>query len=433
MKKTNRMLIVINLIAVLMGFQASGQSENEKEEAFKNNVAFPVGLGATFIDGEMYYLLNLMPELEFGNLGIGLDINLRINEEGKIRKGDYVKFRDYLRIIRYVRWAQKGEPFYVRVGQLDYSLLGHGSIVYNYRNTASYDLRKVGMELDLNFEKLGFESIYSDFSEKGLFGIRGYLKPLKFTNLAKLPVINNFEIGGTIAVDFHDKANITRWDSSGKALTIVGLDLGIPILSYRIIKSIIYADYAKILDYGHGSAIGVNALFSGFGGVTLRGKYELRFNSVKFIPAYFNGLYELERYNSQTNRSKSDSLITVPASNGYFGELTVSILNTFEIIAGYQEPFKSKNEGVLHAELKLPEVSGFLIRAGYDKAKIGKVFMFDEYSILSAEVGYKPFPFLMVSTLYQRTFSDRDANGNQLDHFVPQDRVEPKVSIIFEF
>ncbi len=75
-----------------------------------------MGFGATFIDGETYYLINLAPEVAFGQLGVGLDLNLRFNTKGKLRAGDYNKFEDYLRIIRYVRWAQKGDPFYIRCG-----------------------------------------------------------------------------------------------------------------------------------------------------------------------------------------------------------------------------------------------------------------------------------------------------------------------------
>jgi hypothetical protein len=107
----------------------------------KSGGSVPMGLGATIINGETYYLINIAPEVAFGQLGIGLDLNLRFNTQGKLRMGDFAKFEDYLRIIRYVRWAQKEDPFYVRVGQLDYSYLGHGSIIYNYRNSASYDMR----------------------------------------------------------------------------------------------------------------------------------------------------------------------------------------------------------------------------------------------------------------------------------------------------
>jgi hypothetical protein len=73
--------------------------------------SIPVGFGATFIDGEAFYLISMTPEVAFGQLGVGLDLNLRFNTKGKLRAGDYSKFADYLRIIRYIRWAQKGERF----------------------------------------------------------------------------------------------------------------------------------------------------------------------------------------------------------------------------------------------------------------------------------------------------------------------------------
>jgi hypothetical protein len=401
--------------------------------AKKTSGSIPVGFGATFIDGEAFYLINITPEVAFGQLGVGLDLNLRFNTKGKLRAGDYTKFEDYLRIIRYVRWAQKGDPFYVRLGQLDYSLLGHGSIVYNYRNGASYDMRRTGIELDLNFEKYGFESMYSDLAGKGLLGMRGHVKPLKFTSLAKVPVINNFEVGATYARDLNANANRTSVDSSGRGLTIVGFDLGLPVISYSTFKTTLYLDHAQIVHYGYGTSIGINMIFSGLGLVDLRGKYELRFNGAHYLPAYFNAMYEHDRFNPATKMSKSDTLLNVGASRGYYGEIIISVLNTFNIIAGYQAPFDIKNEGVLHAELQLPEMAGIVIRGSFDKTRIGRVFTLNNYSILSAEIGYKPVKYMMISTLYQRTFSDRDPKGMQLDHFVAQDRVEPKVSFIFEF
>jgi hypothetical protein len=434
--KESRLIISIVLAAAFCMTIVNAQ--NEASTIIMPNQtsgSMPVGFGATFIDGETFYLINIAPEVSFGNLGVGLDLNLRFSTSGKLRTGDFVKLEDYLRIIRYVRWAQKGDPFYTRVGQLDYSLLGHGSIVYNYRNSASYDLRRTGIELDLNFEKFGFESMYSDIAGKGLLGLRTYAKPLKFTSLEKIPVINNFEIGLTYARDLNKNADITSADSSGRGISIIGFDLGIPIISYSNIKSTLYFDYAKIINYGHGTSVGINLLFSGLGLVDIRGKYELRFNGEKYLPAYFNALYEYDRYDALNNRSKSDTLKNVTYNRGYYGELIISVLNTFNIIAGYQAPFDFRNEGVLHAELQLPAVASFVLRGAYDKIKIGKVFILDNYSILSAELGYKPVPYLMISTLYQRTFSNRNPDGTIRSDgsFIKQDRVEPKISLLFEF
>jgi hypothetical protein len=432
MKIVMSLILAIALCITLGNAQGEG---NTVVAAKKAGGSLSTGFGATFIDGKMYYLINFMPEVAFDQLGVGLDLNLRFTTKGKLRAGDYNNFEDYLRIIRYVRWAQKGEPFYTRVGQLDYSLLGHGSIVYDYHNSASYDMRRTGIEMDLKFEPFGFESMYSDIADRGLLGMRGYVKPLKLTSFRKVPVINNFEVGATYARDLSKVADITSVDSSGRGLTIIGFDLGLPLLSYPVLKSVLYFDYAQIAHYGHGTSVGITMNYSGLGLVDLRGKYELRFNGERYLPAYFNAFYEHDRYNVLRNRSKSDALQNVTASHSYYGELIISILYSFNIIAGYQAPFDTKNEGLLHAELQLPEISGIIVRGAFDKTKIGSVFVLDNYSILSAEIGYKPVKYLLVSTLYQQTYSNRNSNGTLRSDgsFIKQIRVEPKVSFVFEF
>lgn len=440
--KSTKIFVLIIFMLMFFLIIANAQLPNAAAAMMGNSGGYAqMGFGATFIDGETYYLVCFAPEVAFGRLGIGLDLNLRFNTQGKLRMGDYVKFEDYLRIIRYVRWAQKGDPFYIRVGQLDYSLLGHGSIIYNYRNNASYDMRRTGIELDLNFEKFGFESMYSNVIDKGLLGLRAYVKPLKFTSLAKIPVINGFEIGATYARDLSEYADYshinthTQIDSSRSGLSIYGFDFGLPIISYSFLKSTLYYDFAQISNYGHGSSIGINMNFSGMGILNIRGKYEYRINGANYIPAYFNAFYEHDRFNYTNRLSKSDTLWQVAANRGYFGELIVSILNTFYIIAGYQAPVDVQNQGMLHAELQLPEIAGIVVRGAFDKTRIGRVFMLDDNSILGAEIGYKPVKYLLVSMLYQQTFSNRNPDGSLRTDgsFTKQDRVEPKVSFIYDF
>jgi len=428
--------VIILLILRVLSVTANAQFQNSTASMMGRSSGYvPMGFGATFIDGETYYLVCIAPEVAFGQLGIGLDLNLRFNTQGKLRMGDYAKFEDYLRIVRYVRWAQKGDPFYVRIGQLDYSLLGHGSIIYDYRNSASYDLRRTGIEFDLNFEKYGLESLYSDITGRGLLGLRGYIKPLKFLGLTKIPVINNFEVGATYARDLNQYADVTHIDSSRAGLSIYGFDFGLPIISYSFLKSTLYYDFAQIANYGHGSTIGINMNFSGMGILNMRGKYEYRINGANYIPAYFNAFYEHDRFNFLSRLSKSDTLSHIAANQGYFGEFIVSILNTFYIIAGYQAPSDIENQGILHAELQLPEVTGIVVRGMFDKARIGRVFILDDNSILSAEIGYKPVKYLLVSMLYQRTFSNRNQDGSlRADgSFEKQDRVEPKISFVYDF
>ncbi len=434
-------LLLLSLVVMSVGALSQG-SPLAAAAGKKDGGSVPMGVGATVIDGKAFYLINIAPELSFGNLGVGLDLNLRIGTDGKIRKEDFDEGYDYLRIVRYVRWAQKGDAFYVRLGQLDYSRLGHGFILYNYRNSPSYDLRKVGLELDLNFEKFGLETIYSDFARAGVLGMRGYVKPLKFTTLAKVPVINNLETGVTFVTDLDKNANRMYDATTGTAkdngsISAVGMDIGLPIISYSILKSSLYFDYATILDYGAGAAAGIDLQFSGLGILTLSAKYERRWLGDEFLPSYFNSMYEQERFTPlDTIRftSKAMALKSAKANEGYYGELVVSVLNTLHIIGGYQAPVGVKNQGLLHLQLITGDVIPVLqLSAGYDKRNVGSVFKVDNNSVLYAEVGYKPYPFMVVSMLYQWTFQEKKDLKNRVVGYEPQRRIEPKVSFVFNF
>jgi hypothetical protein len=422
------------------------QQQPSKLGMLTNQQMVTGGLGMTIIDGKPYYLFHLFPELSFGKIGIGLDLNIRVGEDGKIRNEDFKDFYSYLRLIRYIRYGQKNEPFYARLGTLDYSRLGHGYIMYMYRNSASYDLRKVGIELDADFQKIGFESMYSDVGGGGVLGLRGYVRPLQFTDAASIPIIGGLETGVTLASDFNGNANrtwgdalgTTRLAEGGGALSVVGFDVGLPLLSHEIIRSTLYADYAKILSYGSGAAVGVSLGLRGLGIFTVDAKYERRFVGERFVPSYFDAFYERERYQViDTTRfmSKAQVLRNAPAYDGYFGEVFISLLNTFNIIGGYQSPVGVKNAGTLHMEMQTSTaLPGILLAGGYDKRNIGSIFKLDNNSLLYAQVGYKPLPYLVVSTLYQWTWTEvRDEKSGDIVGFEPQKRIEPRVEFVVTF
>jgi hypothetical protein len=402
------------------------------------------GLGVTVIDGDVFYLFTMTPEFAIGKFGLGIDLNLRFNRQGKIRVGDYVHFSDFLRIIRYARWGLKGDPFYIRVGALDYSWLGHGFIMYNYRNSASYDMRRTGIELDADFEKFGFESVYSDVTAGSLLGLRGYVRPVKFTPAAGVPIIGGFEVGATYATDLDKNSGKTYGVTGGVPSTrlsdaadngrmaVYGFDVGLPLLSLPVLKSTLYGDYAKITKFGHGAAVGIDLHFSGMGLLYIGAKYERRFLGDRFLPSYFDALYEHDRFmmlDTVNFASKAELIQYATKSEGYYGELMISILNTFNIVGGYQAPVGVKNQGVFHAELQTPAVIPQIVfGAGFDKRNIGPVLKLDENSILYSELGYKPMPYMIVSMLYQWTFA-KQPDGT----YATQKRVEPKVRFVYSF
>ena len=61
------------------------------------------------------------------------------------------------------------------------------------------------------------------------------------------------------------------------------------------------------------------------------------------------------------------------------------------------------------------------------------LFKLDDRSYLYFELGYKPLPYIIVSMLYNWTFTPvRDANDNIID-YQPQKRIEPRVSFVYPF
>ena len=179
-----RILLII-LFAIITQSSITAQLYTLRE----NQGMLNGGFGVTWIEGQPFYSFHLQPEFAFSNIGVGIDLKLEYGADGKIRTENFNEFSDYLSVIRYIRYGYKGDPVYARLGALDYATLGHGSIMYLYNNSPSYDTRKIGLALDIDFSTFGIESVYSAFGEAGVLGLRGYTRPLQFTDARDIPII----------------------------------------------------------------------------------------------------------------------------------------------------------------------------------------------------------------------------------------------------
>src|SRR5690606_12226667 len=199
------------------------------------------GLGLNWIDGDLYYSFRFRPEISFMNFGVGLDLRLDFDSEGNLRKENFNEFADYLSIIRYVRYGLKNDPLFIKLGAIDWYTLGHGTIMYRYNNNPGFDNQNRGLVADIDFGQFGFESIYSRFGEAGVVGIRGFVKPLQFTEMAAIPVIGNLEVGATYAADYNENAGVINGFMNDQnnfvpvrdegAINIIGLDIGLPVIN----------------------------------------------------------------------------------------------------------------------------------------------------------------------------------------------------------
>lgn len=411
------------------------------------------GLGLNWIDGQPYYRVSFRPEISFANFGVGLDLNLDFDSKGKLRKENFNEASDYLSIIRYIRYGLKNDPVFVKAGALDYYTLGHGSIMLNYNNSPTYDNRRIGLVTDIDFGVFGLESIYSSFSPTGVFAIRGYVRPLQLSSASEIPIISNLELGVSFASDLNKNAGILNGNydhlkqefnvSEDKgSINIVGFDIGLPLLNSSLADITLYADYSKIINFGSGVATGIKFDFNLSSILQVGAKLERRFNNGKYIPSYFNSLYEISRFQvdstSGTFTSQALALNNITESqNGFYGDLLVRVLGLFDIYGNYQRLDKSPTSGILNLRTAIePENAPFVLRAGYDKINIKDekdLFKLDDRSYLFTEVGYKPVEYLLVSIVYSWTYTPVRGNDDQILSFETQKRIEPRVSFIYPF
>ncbi len=213
-----------------------------------------------------------------------------------------------------------------------------------------------------------------------------------------------------------------------------------PILRTGVLNFDIYFDYNKILGFGSGAATGAIFGFNGLGIVDARAKLERRFNGTDYVPAYFNSFYEIERFQLNKSTGAVSSRVQaltsgVDIGDGWYGELLVSIIGTFDILGSYQRLDDFPQSGMLHLSTEIsPDGFPYLARAGYDKVNIRDekdIFTLDDRSYLFAELGYKPLPYIIVSIVYNWTFTPiRDGDDNIVD-YEPQKKIEPRISFVY--
>lgn len=450
MKRTILLLSVLVLMVFNLNAQMSSFPDfSHYPGAGTGNVEGSAGL--LWIDGKPHYNLRITPDISFAKFGVGLDLNLEFTPEGKLRDENYKTASQVLSIIRYVRYGEKKDEIFAKVGMIDYYTLGQGNLIYMYNNSSSFDNRKTGFNFDVDMGKWGFESMYSDFAAGGVAGLRGYVRPLRFSEAAaKIPVISNLEVGLSFAGDFNEKAGVLKgaYNSQGdfvvtdkkNSVTGFSVDLGLPVVKTDMLSVDLFTNYTKMADYGSGVNAGFMLSLNGLGMVKLSTKFERRFNDGKFLPSYFDGLYEIERF-AIMGGAPAGKIMALEfmgeSDNGWFGALRADIANYAVVYGSYQRLDKTPNSGILQLKTDLsPKDGAYVLYAGYEKSGIqseSELFTTDERSHAYVEVGYKPYKFLIVSLVYHWTFLPLRDGSNNVIGYEPQKRIEPRVSFVMPF
>jgi len=399
------------------------------------------GIGFTTIDDQSYFSFCLRPEVSFGPVGFGLNINLLYDaESGSLRAKDWDSGYDYFRLLRYFRYGRKTDRFYTRIGTLDAARIGHGFIINHFTNEINYDDRKIGMEFDLDLGHFGFESMASNMGRSELFGFRGYYRPLY---ILEVPVLKNFAVGASFARDLDPDA----WVASNDGVSVYGVDVELPLIKTRVFNTLLYADYAIIhgyssrenvhRDFGAGSAVGVSVGFAHLLGLMeVQARLERRWLGEEFIPSFFDPFYEIQKLQISHGKKfyKTDMLIGLEGTHGTFGELYGNVLGNRVRLLGTVSKLDDEKSGQLHlaadASEALPTIAA---HASYDKLGIIQaedVFTLDDRSVARLGLGYKLKPYLILYVDYIWSFVETDP-GSKI--YKSQERIEPRLAFVYRF
>lgn len=299
------------------------------------------------------------------------------------------------RKIRYIRFGQEGDPLFIKFGGLSSVTMGYGFLVDRFTNMLHYpDQKLLGLQFDLNdISPVGItmQTLIADFkdfdNDGGICAARLAFRPFKMT---EIPIVSGIAFGGSYATDLNQYAPARKWDFSlegerwdrdmdGVTDTsfyfndfgddpiydrikeikrekddfdtiiehrdqwasrredpygLIGFDMGIPIISTKLVGLDLYGQAGMRDDGKHGWGIGVP-------GVALKvwrlwASVEYRRVQGLFIPGYFGTYYLDERLIRDPVITTKEQRIVPDTLNGVFGRLGFNIADVLLIDGSYQ-------------------------------------------------------------------------------------------------
>jgi hypothetical protein len=402
-------------------------------DAFKGMAGGDLGFGR--IGGDYYLRLNLGTELDFGKVGVGIQVplNFRLSDRTRngdtslnttLRKEDWDEVADYARIIRYFRYGHPSDTFYVRIGELYGATIGHGTIVNSYYNSINLDIYKLGVQLNVNTDFGGVQTLMDNLFQPSLFGARVYVRPVAFFD--KDSYANNLAIGLTVMADaFAPTGVIGPMQTSAHepsvandAAAVMGVDIEFAVVRSKVIDVIPYTDLNHIFGASNGWHLGVLTKLRPLEKLGLNFRLEYRYLSDNYIPGYFDSYYDIQRYTfplgCPTPITKLDyvrgqnrpAMCAVGLSgSGFYGEGVFSFFDILKVIMAYEDAEGPNNSNLL-LSLQLPYFDALKLAAYYYKRNFDSwsdAFSTDN-AVLIAEARIRMYAFLYFIARYARSW-----------------------------
>jgi len=415
-KKRFLLMALVSLTALLWA------QEPPPSESAAADFGFGLGLGTEVIDGETWQNLSFVPDLALGDLGIGLDlrINFQFYDEPGSPFGFYPRIADwkadsadfadwaelYLSKIAYIRWAKKGSPLYIKLGQIQDGTLGNGFMMANYNNTVLRpEVKVTGLAFDLDGKLfgapiVGLETFTGNLIQPDVLGGRLFVRPLIWSGI---PVFDNMQVGGSFITDLDPwRYSLAANPGNIKPVQAFGADVRVPIVNLENVFSL--ATFADASWVGLDNTYRDGQMF-GFGGTIfsiLTYGAQVRRLGADFVPTYFDRGYDLKR---DANYQIVNGALGIQPYMGWLASIGFNLFNDEVVFySSLEGPLGEPSANVSNVATLYPKLrSRFLmdmeslpvtVEAYYDKDNIRDLatLFSAEDALVGARVGYKAGP-----------------------------------------
>ncbi len=412
--------------------QAAPKPEKKKEPWCPNpKLEFHFGLDFQYlnINNKGYGLIALMPEFAICKIGVGFYLPIIILSykhflySKKWYNHNEWDFRcpsdslhDFVIKFLYIRYGQKGDPLYLRIGSLPSVTFANGFIMNQYSNMLNFPtVRRIGLEFGYIYNNfVGIETMCADLGRREIYGARFLIFPL---GLSQMGMLSKLQIGATLVADtevIDEDTKVINW----------GFDAGLPIITTHLLNLKYFIDWATYSIYAP-NYIGKKGwqgsdnfgFATGFKGnfMFLVYRAEYRYLQDNYVPEYFDSFYELQRVDKFRYGLVLMYINPSPETvNGYLVQSGIKLFGAGEIGFIFQEYYNDEisNKATVYLSLArgiIPYVYG---TASYNKLNVvgltGRRSLFgnlyDANTILTFDGGIRIIPYVYLKVYYQRTY-----------------------------
>ncbi|MFW5800740.1 MAG: hypothetical protein ACOCVC_01795, partial [Spirochaeta sp.] len=444
-------------------------------------------IGSITMGGETYGKVILQPEFELGKFGVGLYLPVIYrdnlfnpstwyqpegnNEWSFGTDADFSDEQDetLLRIqdfwndvwlkIRYVRWGEQRDPFFITLGNINSMTLGHGLLMNRYANDKDFpQVRRIGMNLGIDPGRAGVQVIVNDLANPEIFGGRLFYRPAHPASRIALGVSAASDINPAADIAPDEEVPLTGTAiEAGPSFLNFAVDIDIPVIENDLFSIIIFGDAGGFIPYLRNSPAdsGLSAgwqpqtfyddndgkfgfedfqnygMASGLFGSILILDYRLEYRNYHGIfEPFYNATYE--RFRGQKAMEVMDYLLNPDAArfdrrtHGIYGEAHFGIINdAIQLQLGYMWPWNTaadfESDDYVNASLSIEEellplgISGGIsyTRHGFVQsiANESSASLFDAKTTLEGEIIY-PIAAGMNIALTVGTSAKRNSSGD---------------------